>query len=295
MNTNWGVERPEATLSIDLDPVEAHLAGYGIRASQDDRVYERAAHRLLELLEKAGLHATWFIVAADAERQAGLLQKIVNAGHEIASHSVGHPADFGSLRREQREWELRESRARLEDAALMPVHGFRAPGWDRPSDLADELQASGYRYDASSFPTPLLTALRLNLWRQAKGKRPNLCLDAWRAPRTPHRLSSGLLCYPVSTTPRLRVPVYHTLRYSLGDRMERWIEAVAERNEPLSYPLHGVDALGMEADRIDGRLAHHPGMKLPLEQKLELLARTFDLVRRRFSVSTFAARTRARS
>jgi hypothetical protein len=99
----------------------------------------------------------------------------------------------------------------------------------------------------------------------------------------------GIVQFPVSVTRGARWPVYHTLRYGQGDAaFAALLDAFASRREPLSYPLHAVDALGLEEDGVDRRLARHPGMEHPLERKLDLLDRTLAAIAARFACRTFA-------
>ncbi len=49
-----------------------------------------------------------------------------------------------------------------------------------------------------------------------------------------------------------------------------------------------MDALGLEEDRVDARLAKHPGMDRPLAQKLALLDATMAAIAARFDTRTYA-------
>ena len=46
--------------------------------------------RLLDLLDSAGVRATFFVVGWLAERHPGLVQEIAAAGHEFGSHGYHH-------------------------------------------------------------------------------------------------------------------------------------------------------------------------------------------------------------
>lgn len=284
--------RPKATVSIDVDPLDAHLAGYGIANLPPDRlVYERAIPRILDLLAQHSIRATFFWIARDAAANAPLLRTIAGAGHELASHTVTHPEAWRRCTRTEVAHELRASKRQLEDAASAPVVGFRSPGWHAPPALAEELCASGYRYDASSFPSPLLGAAGALIWLRSGGRRRTaLGVGQWFSPRAPH-LSAGLREFPVSVTRILRIPIYHTLRYGISEaRFLRVLDRFAKEVHALSYPVHAVDAVGLVEDGVDARLGHHPGMGTPLAAKLALLSSTFAEIARRFAAFPFAAR-----
>ena len=288
--------RPLATVNVDVDPVDLHLVGYGLRGlPPDPLIYDVALPRLLERCARAGVRATFFCVGRDAAAHAAALGCIAAAGHEVASHSLTHPLALtrlpaGALRRE-----LVESKRLLERAIDREVAGFRAPNFDADARVLGEVAAAGYRYDASGYPTPLLAAARVVL--ALKGGNPVSVLRMRLFPhsleRAPHRhgTAGGLAEFPASVTPLARWPVYHTLRLLGGPGpTHRWIEGFALRGEPLSYALHAVDVLGLTEDGVDPRLAPHPGMRLPLTGKLSALDQVLGLIAARFEVTTFQDR-----
>ena len=286
--------RPAATVSVDVDPVDLHLVGYGHRSSAPDgSVYATALPRLSEALARARLRATFFVVARDAEAHAGSLAALIEQGHEIASHSFSHPLALGRLPAAELAHEVRDSREALERATGSEVIGFRAPNFDVNGRVVAALEAAGYRYDASAYPTAFLIPARLMLAAKSRDAREVLRLGLWPFTwrRLPHRLSTGLLEFPASVTPIVRLPIYHTLRYvSDGPGFLRRIEGVARRSEPLSYLLHAVDALGLAEDRVDPRLAPHPGMDRPLGEKLAMLDQVFASIAGHFDPLPFRER-----
>ncbi|HTR96454.1 MAG TPA: polysaccharide deacetylase family protein [Candidatus Acidoferrales bacterium] len=287
--------RPAAVVSVDVDPVDLHLVGYGFRGlPPDPSIYVHAMPRLLDVLARCGIRATLFMVGRDAEAQAAIVGGAVAAGHEIASHTWSHPIGFASLPVERQLHELADSKRALERAGGREVVGFRAPNFDMNAAAAARLAAAGYRYDASAYPSPMLVPARALL--ALKGRNPLGVLAmrpwpfTWR--RTPFtwRLSGGSLReFPLAVTPGLRVPVYHTLRYYSDERrFGPQLDAFARRGELLSYVLHAVDALGLVEDGIDPRLHKHPGMDRALGPKLALLERSLRAVAERFDPMTYA-------
>ena len=110
--------------------------------------------RLLDLFERKGARATFFVVGWVADREKPLLREIVSAGHEVASHGWAHRELF-SLDREGFRDDLRRAQGAIEDATGTPVAGFRAPSWSiGPSTrwALDVLVEEGYRWDSSVFP-----------------------------------------------------------------------------------------------------------------------------------------------
>lgn len=289
------MSRPHAVVSVDVDPVDLHLVGYGFPGLPPDPLaYSQALPRLREIFAACGIRATLFMVGRDAEAHAGEIAALAAAGHEIASHTWSHPLGFASLPEAQQRHELADSRDVLARAAGTPVVGFRAPNFDMNAHAAANLVAAGYRYDASAYPSPMLLPARAVL--ALKSSDPMGVLRMWPWPfswaRTPFdwRVAGGTLReFPVAVTPGLRMPVYHTLRYFSDDRrFVSQLDGFAKRGETFSYVLHAVDVLGLAEDRVDPRLGKHPGMDRALAEKRSLLERSLKAIAERFETRPYA-------
>jgi hypothetical protein len=283
-----------AILACDLDPIDCHLAGYGIAdAAPCDVIYRRAVPRLLDLLDELGLHGVFFVVARDAAQQRRLLRRITDRGHEIASHSLTHPQPFRGLSDGELARETAVSRQALADAIGAPILGFRAPAWDVDGRVLRAVAAAGYRYDASVFPSPALALARLIAsWRgSSQGPVNEMSSNYAWAPAQPHLVGEGaasLVEFPVAVTPRLRLPVYHTMSHLLPWRVfERILGTVLRRKASFSYELHAADLLDAQRDDMDRRIAVHPGMQIPLARKLDRLRQVFARIARQRRVQTY--------
>lgn len=56
----------------------------------DDGPHPEATPKILELLEKAGVRATFFLLGENVEKHRDIVAKIVSQGHEIGSHGYSH-------------------------------------------------------------------------------------------------------------------------------------------------------------------------------------------------------------
>jgi polysaccharide deacetylase family protein (PEP-CTERM system associated) len=152
---------PEQAVVLSFD-VEEHYrieAAVGLSCPDDlKRVYaDRMAvttRRLLERLAAADARATFFIVGQIAKTDPKLVREIAAAGHEVGSHGWDHRRVHrftpGSFRED-----LRMSKDALEQAAGVPVAGYRAPTFSVVRDTGwaiDALAECGYTYDSSIFP-----------------------------------------------------------------------------------------------------------------------------------------------
>ena len=115
---------------------------------------ERNTDAVLALFAEAGVSATFFTLGWVAERYPALMRRIVEAGHEVASHGYDHARVF-TLSPEAFRADLRRSRALLEDASGQRVIGYRAPSFsiDHRAPWAHGILAEeGYRYSSSVAP-----------------------------------------------------------------------------------------------------------------------------------------------
>lgn len=115
------------------------------------RVVENT-HRLLDVLERYGAKATFFVLGWIAEKVPGLVKDIYSAGHEIASHGFAHELIYNQTLEEFRE-DIHHSKRVLEDLVGTAVLGYRAPSFSITDEAIDVLVAEGFKYDSSLFPS----------------------------------------------------------------------------------------------------------------------------------------------
>jgi len=115
---------------------------------------EDSTARVLDLFAEAGVSATFFVLGWNAEREPGIVRRVAEAGHEIASHGYAHRLVYDQTPDAFRQ-DVRRSKALLEDLAGQEVAGYRAPTFsitERSLWAIDILAEEGYRYDSSIFP-----------------------------------------------------------------------------------------------------------------------------------------------
>ncbi|WP_165322543.1 XrtA system polysaccharide deacetylase [Rhizorhabdus phycosphaerae] len=115
---------------------------------------ERNSDAVIELFGRAGAKGTFFTLGWVAERCPALIRRIVEAGHEVASHGWDHVRVFTMTPAQFRE-DLRRTRAVLEDLGGCRVVGYRAPSFsiDARTPWAHEILAEeGYTYSSSVAP-----------------------------------------------------------------------------------------------------------------------------------------------
>ena len=118
-----------------------------------DRV-ERNCAAILDMFAAAEVKATFFTLGWVAQRHGGLMRRIVDAGHELASHGWDHERVF-RLDRESFTADLERSRKVLEDAAGVRITGYRAPSFSIDSRTPWAYMAlaeQGFKYSSSVAP-----------------------------------------------------------------------------------------------------------------------------------------------
>ena len=114
----------------------------------------RSTERLLDILDRERVRATFFILGWVAERHPALVREIAALGHEIACHGYGHRM-IQHLSRAEFERDVTRAKRALEDAVGRSVLGYRAPTFSIMRATLwslDVLVEAGFRYDSSIFP-----------------------------------------------------------------------------------------------------------------------------------------------
>ncbi len=109
---------------------------------------------VLDLFAGAGVTATFFTLGWVAQRFPALMQRIVGAGHELASHGWDHQRVF-TMDAATFRADLARTRGVLEDAGGQAVTGYRAPSFsiDARTPWAHRVLAdAGYAYSSSVAP-----------------------------------------------------------------------------------------------------------------------------------------------
>ena len=117
------------------------------------RVVENT-RRILNLFERHGAKGTFFFLGWVANRFPSLVREVQAQGHELACHSYWHRRVCSLAPAEFRE-DLRISKTAIEQAAGVPVYGYRAPSWSIKKDslwALDILGEEGFLYDSSIYP-----------------------------------------------------------------------------------------------------------------------------------------------
>ncbi len=153
-------ERPSASgrepavtnaLTIDLEDWAQSTLGPNMPIT--DRVV-RNTDRMLDLLDRHGVRATFFALGKVCEKFPQLLPRIASAGHEIATHGFGHELVY-TLDPERFRADVQRGIAVVEAQTGRRPIGYRAPAFSITRDcmwVGPILTELEIRYSSSIFP-----------------------------------------------------------------------------------------------------------------------------------------------
>ena len=146
--------RAVAAVTFDVDAESAILADAPEAAHRLSVMTHQAygprtgVPRLLRILERRGVRATFFVPGHTADRFPDAVRAIRDAGHEIGHHGYCHEPVFRATGDEEGTYLLHGLDALERVAGVRPV-GYRAPWWETTYRTPGLLARHGFRYDSS--------------------------------------------------------------------------------------------------------------------------------------------------
>lgn len=146
-------QQPTVVVSFDLDAEEVWLgedpanAGRPGVLSQGAYGPRVAVPLLLDLLERLGVRASFFVPGRVGERHPGAVRAVVAAGHEVGHHGHTHtsPTRLGP---EAEEAELLRGLEVLHGLGA-EARGYRSPSWELSAVTLDLLERHGFAYSSN--------------------------------------------------------------------------------------------------------------------------------------------------
>ncbi|MGB6162721.1 MAG: polysaccharide deacetylase family protein [Pseudonocardiaceae bacterium] len=110
--------------------VRPGIAPDAIALTIDDGPHPLWTPRMLDLLHRNGIRATFSLIGAQAYSFPDLVKRILAEGHDVCNHTMTHPQPFGSSAPETIRQQIADAQSAIVDAGGVPPHLFRAPGGD---------------------------------------------------------------------------------------------------------------------------------------------------------------------
>jgi len=178
-----------ALLTFDIEEFDMPLE-FKQKISEEE-IFERSltgTKRILELVNKHNIRATFFVTPKFANKYPELIKEISNK-HEIALHGYHeHSYNYRFIERDRALKELKKGKERLEKIIGKKINGFREPRMQKPPYSI--LKKIGFKYDSSLNPTFM------------PGRYNNLF-----AKRKPF-FTEDIMIIPLSVTPVFRFPLF---------------------------------------------------------------------------------------
>jgi peptidoglycan-N-acetylglucosamine deacetylase len=103
------------------------VGGKRVALTFDDGPDPASTPRLLELLEREKIQATFFCIGKRVDAHPELAARIVREGHLLGNHSYGHPWYISMMREKRLAEELRGGQRSIEAATGVTCKYFRPP------------------------------------------------------------------------------------------------------------------------------------------------------------------------
>ncbi|HQX62170.1 MAG TPA: polysaccharide deacetylase family protein, partial [Thermomicrobiales bacterium] len=139
------------TLTFDVDAETLWLSGDLANLSRPGLLSQGAygaqvaVPLILDLLDRQGLPATFFVPGWTAETHRDAISQVHQAGHEIGHHGWLHE-HASNLDAAAEEEVLRKGIAALEAITGVPPRGYRSPAWEFSPNTLNLLQQYNFSY-----------------------------------------------------------------------------------------------------------------------------------------------------
>ena len=137
-------------LTFDFDAVSGYIA-QGQRSPTPISRGEFGlvgAERILALLQRHGIAATWFIPGHTIETYPAMSVRIAEAGHEIGHHGWTHMTPV-TMSRDEEEAGLQRGTDAIVKLCGRKPRGYRSPAWDLSENTIELLVSRGVLYESS--------------------------------------------------------------------------------------------------------------------------------------------------
>lgn len=302
----------QAAITSDIDTLNSIYHGIGCKRSSGYTFAELriGLENFCNFLDGYGVKATMFIVGEDLEYEQNIpyLQEVVMKGHEIGNHTYSHAQSFRLMNQAEKESEIKRMDSLCQQKIGVKPVGFRCAGWNISSDAIAILKKNGYLYDSSVHPTSLTLLLKTLQWltnaKRSSAERTTLGESSnMFAPLKPYithprqlwrRGKNGIIEFPLTVTPILRLPFYATFLLSSGRQVFNIsYELLKTFQMPIVYSFHLSDFVDYtHKDLKDQVPSASDGVYIPkalltpLSKKMELFKRAMDKITKDYSFTT---------
>jgi peptidoglycan/xylan/chitin deacetylase (PgdA/CDA1 family) len=219
------------SLTFDVEP-DLHTNDY--------KGVEEGLFRILNILDKYNIKATFFTTCDCIEKFPLLFKKLAEDGHEVALHSFSH-SRFDELSNWETEADILSSLKCFNLNIKQRPFGFRAPQHSVDDKTLFLLRKYGFVYDSSYAPLNLLQLLffpnKFKLW-----------FKQFFSPRRKYLIKNNL--YEISAS-SLFIPFVSIVFRAFPQRAIRWFYKILKfLNKNIVFYAHSWDFIDMPQSRI---------------------------------------------
>ncbi|MCA2017119.1 DUF3473 domain-containing protein [Vibrio tritonius] len=229
---------------------------------------ERNTERLLALFDEHQAKATFFVLGWVAEHCPQLVRRIVEQGHELASHGYAHQRANTQSRKVFHE-DVYRAKSFLEQTSGVAVKGYRAPSFSVNADnewVFEVLAEVGFTFSSSTYPV----------------KRDLYGAPDW--PRLKYRRPEGIIEIPLptNTSTGFKLPIggggfFRLYPYQMSKLLIN--RFITQTEQPFCFYFHPweIDAQQprMQGIPIKSRFRHYLNLGR-MEQRLVHLLNDFE-------------------
>ena len=145
-----GMPRLTVALTFDHDALSDGIrrGDSPVKLSHGEFGPRVAIPRILDVLEREAIAATWFAPGHSMATFPDSIDAILARGHELACHGWFHE-DFSTLETKEQREILDRCIEAVVKASGAPPSGHRAPYWALAPDTLELVEEAGFRYDSS--------------------------------------------------------------------------------------------------------------------------------------------------
>ena len=236
-------------------------------------VYKEAFSRSIEFFSKNSISAIYFVVGEDlinSKHAKAQLQEARLLGHEIANHTMTHPAQFHMLSIAERNEEVERCHTQILETLDVVCSSYRAPGYSFKISDQEKLSELNYLHNYSKVSSLYTAALNLTFkWQFSNSKKfPSIIENIKTTYRK--RMERKIFDSPTSIAKAMRTCNISTVWFKAFLLSARFVPLVkAQSHSPLLF--HIIDFL----DYCD-KDCKVPALRIPLDERMLIMQRQLD-------------------
>ncbi|WP_163569210.1 polysaccharide deacetylase family protein [Fodinicola feengrottensis] len=159
---------------VEFVPGAQPFPSNAIALTIDDGPTPAWTPKVLALLEKLDIKATFCHIGVQDKGHKALAKSVVSEGHHLANHTYSHPLSLPKLNAATIHKEINDAQASIVDATGFTPHLFRSPGGAWSAEVFKQAAANGmaaidWEIDPKDWSRPGTELIRLRMLKAKPG------------------------------------------------------------------------------------------------------------------------------